>query len=104
MTADAVVGPAARRGADLAGRSDWGHQLTDTEVGELVEGVDVVRRGGRELTAVGPGDVVLPTRGPVIDGWADELEAGRGFVLVRGLPVGELGDEDAATAYVVMGV
>ncbi|HKA03365.1 MAG TPA: TauD/TfdA family dioxygenase [Acidimicrobiales bacterium] len=104
MTADAVVGPAARRGADLAGRSDWVHQLTDTEIGELVEAVDVVRRGGRELTAFGPGDVVLPTRGPVIDGWADELEAGRGFVLVRGLPVGDLGDEDAATAYVVMGV
>ena len=104
MTPDAVVGPAAWRGAELAGRSDWVHQLTDIEIGELVDAVAAVRRAGRELTALGRDDVVLATLGPVIDGWADELDAGRGFVVVRGLPVGELGEDDATAAYVVMGV
>jgi hypothetical protein len=40
----------------------------------------------------------------VIDGWADELDAGRGFVLVRGLPVDQLGERGASIAYVVLGV
>ena len=45
----------------------------------------------------------LPILSGVIDGWADELDAGRGFVLVRGVPVDELGEDGAAIAYVVMG-
>ena len=40
----------------------------------------------------------------ILKAWADQLDAGRGFVLVRGLPVDELGEEGAAIAYVVLGL
>jgi hypothetical protein len=73
---------AAWRGADLVGRRDWVHQLTDGEIGELTDTVDAVRRAGLEVTTLRRDDVALPTLGPVIDGWADDLDAGRGFVLV----------------------
>jgi hypothetical protein len=40
----------------------------------------------------------------VLEGWADELDRGRGFVLVRGVPVDGLGEEGSAIAYVILGV
>jgi hypothetical protein len=96
--------PAAWRGAELASRSDWIHQLTDAEVGELVDAVAMARGSGVEPTALRPEAVPLPRLGAVIDGWADALDAGRGFVLVRGLPVDDPGLDDASLAYVILGV
>ena len=46
----------------------------------------------------------LPALSKLIEGWADELDAGRGFVLVRGVPVDVLGEEGAAIAYVALGL
>ncbi len=105
MTTDVSPRPAAWRGAELAGRRDWVYELTADEVERAVR-----RRGGgpprpacRSTSCVGT-QVPLPMLSPVIDGWADELDAGRGFVLVRGVPVDELGEAGAAIAYVALGV
>ena len=95
--------PAAWRGADLAREAEWMHVLSSREIDELVHAVDVVRNAGIDLSELRPRDVPLRTLQPVIDGWADTLDTGRGFVLVRGLPVGDLGEEGAAIAYVVLG-
>jgi Taurine catabolism dioxygenase TauD, TfdA family len=104
MTAAVSQHPAAWRGADLAGSREWVHDLSGAEVEELVEAVAVVRRSGAPLAELCREEVPLATLSPVIDGWADELDAGRGFVLVRGLPVDELGETGAAIAYVLLGV
>ena len=94
---------AAWRGADLAREPDWMHVLSNREIDELVHAVDVVRDAAIDLSELRPQDVPLRTLQPVIDGWADALDTGRGFVLVRGLPVGDLGEEGAAIAYVALG-
>ena len=96
------TGRAGWRGVDLVGRGDWVHELAPAEIDELTDcsasgaGRGPRPRGRRE-------NVPLPTLSGVIEGWADELDAGRGFVLVRGVPVDELGEDGAAIAYVVMG-
>jgi hypothetical protein len=51
------------------------------------------------VAEVGRVDFELPGLAPVIAGWAHELDAGRGFVLVRGLPVDRMSEADAELAY-----
>ena len=94
----------AWRGVDLIGRGEWVHQLAETEIDELTDAVHIVRATGTPLAELHRDEVPLPTLARTIDSWADELDAGRGFVLVRGLPVDDLGEEDAAIAYVALGV
>jgi hypothetical protein len=92
----------------VAGRGpEWSpgvHELSVDEVGELVDAVEVVRRSGVPLEELHREQVPLPILSSVIDGWAEELDAGRGFVLLRGLPVDELDEAGAAIAYVALGV
>jgi hypothetical protein len=104
MTPASSLEAAAWRGVDVAGQSSWIHELSDSEVAELTAVVDEARRLGVGVDALRREDVALPTLAPVIGGWADELDAGRGFVLVRGLPVADLGDDGAAIAYVALGL
>jgi hypothetical protein len=94
-----VGGPAAWRGAALARRDDWIVRLTDAQIEELERARTAVRERGLALAQVGRDEFPLPTLAPVIAGWARELDAGRGFLLVRGLPVARWGDEDAALVY-----
>ena len=96
--------PAAWRAADIAGSAEWVHDLSGREIDELVGAVGEVRRRRIDLTDVRARDVPLPTLAPVIAGWSDVLDEGRGFILVRGLPVDELGEADAALAYMALGV
>jgi len=104
MTATASVDPAAWRGIELSRQTDWVHELSEGEIADLGEAVATVHRLGLDLTTVRRDDIPLPRLAPVIDGWADALDSGRGFVLVRGLPVDELGEDDAALAYMALGV
>jgi Taurine catabolism dioxygenase TauD, TfdA family len=104
MTMDASTRRAAWRGVDVANERDWVHQLTGTEVDELRRAVELVHSSGWALVELRREHVPLPTLAGVIDDWAEELDAGRGFVLVRGVPVDELGEQASAIAYVVLGV
>ena len=93
VTVDVTPGRAAWRGADLSSRRDWVYELSADEIEELRAVVERVRAAGLALDELRREDVPLPLLSPVIDGWADELDAGRGFVLVRGVPVDELGED-----------
>jgi len=94
-----VGGPAAWRGAELASRTDWTVPLDDGAIAELEAAAAAVRARGLALGAVRRDDFPLPTLAPVVRGWARELADGRGFLLVRGLPVERWRDEDAALVY-----
>ncbi len=96
--------PAAWRGADLTTSTVWLHELIPDEVGELVNLVDRLQRAGVPVDQLDREPLALPCLAPVVDGWADELDGGRGFVLVRGMPVDELGEDGSAMAYVALGL
>jgi Taurine catabolism dioxygenase TauD, TfdA family len=90
---------AAWRGADLAGRSDWVVRLTPEQIAELENAAAAAARRGLGLEDGREVDFPLPGLAPVIRDWARELAQGRGFVLVRGLPVERWGDERAGLVY-----
>ena len=91
--------PAAWRGSEMARRDDWIVRLTAAQIDELERAADAAAARGRDLAAVRREDFPLPTLAPALAGWAHELLHGRGFLLVRGLPVGRWGDERAALVY-----
>ena len=81
-----VEGRSAWIGAELARHpEEWIYQLSATELCELEAAAEAVR--GRDLAALAAADFALPTLGPAIDGMREEVLNGRGFVLIRGLPV-----------------
>ena len=72
-------------GAELAGRGDWIEHLSEDEIAE-VEGA--LRGLGNAGSLAGLSyEVPLPTLGPRLRGLLDEVLNGRGFVLIRSLPV-----------------
>ena len=94
-----VHGPAAWRGPELRDDGTWLHHLTDAQVGELEDAMTAVRDRGLSVLDVRREDFPLPTLAAVIEGWVDELDAGRGFVWVRGLPVERYSEEEASIIY-----
>ena len=96
----AIQGPAAWRGAELAKRPEsWTRELDTSEIDELQAACCAVRARGLPLGEIRREDFPLPTLAAAAAGWAREILHGRGFLLLRGLPVARWGDEDSALAY-----
>ena len=91
-----IEGPTAWRGADLAHDSSWRITLDPAQRKELEGAVRDVRARGLDLGQVHRADFPLPGLEPIIDGWRRELQEGRGFLVLRGIPVESWGDEDSA--------
>lgn len=87
---DPVRTPAAWRGDEMRRReSEWMLRLTPAEAAELREAVRHAMALGKPMGALTREDFPLPTLGARVREWAREVHHGRGFLLVRGAPVGE---------------
>lgn len=94
-----VHGPSVWYGRDLADRDDWIYRLSGEDVGEIDAAVETVRRRGTPMGAVTRAEFPLGRFGATLDALRDEVVNGRGFVLLRGLPVEQWSREVAALAY-----
>jgi hypothetical protein len=99
-----IRSPAAWRGQDLARRTDWQVPLGAEDVAALERAAATVRQRGLEPSQVTRGDFDVPLLHDRIRAWRDELVHGRGFVLVRGLPVARWGEEVASLVYWDLGL
>jgi alpha-ketoglutarate-dependent taurine dioxygenase len=82
---DVVDHPSAWRAADMADESAWTITLDDHHVDELDNALAGVR--DRPYDAITRDDFSLPTFSKVLDDVVDIVENGRGFVVLRGIPV-----------------
>ena len=87
------------RGAELAQSDTWIHHLNDAEIGELDAALAHAKTKGLSGTEVTRGDFPLNGLVATLDALGDELATGRGFFLLRGLPVEQYSKEDAGTIY-----
>jgi hypothetical protein len=95
-----IEGPSAWVGADMRQReAEWSYLLSPAEVAEIEAAVQAVRARGIDLTEIHREDFPLPTLGPVLDQLRSEVLNGRGFVLLRGMPVEDRPVAESATAY-----
>lgn len=92
-------GASAWIGEDLVHSDEWVHTLTPAEIAELEAALAQVEARGLAIGEIRRADFPLPTLAPTIDSWADELDSGRGFVLVRGLPVDRYSEKAASIIY-----
>ncbi|MFE4252832.1 TauD/TfdA family dioxygenase [Streptomyces sp. NPDC056910] len=90
------TGPAVWRGRDLSASPAWALHLSPARLDELDAALRTVRARGTPLLKVTADHFPLPTLAGELRGAADELENGRGFVLVRGIPVERYSEEAAA--------
>jgi hypothetical protein len=93
-----VGGPAAWIGSDLAGRDVWRETLRPDQADELLAATAAARSAKKSPTDLRASDFPLPTLGPAIARWREELRTGRGFVLVSGIPVDRITDSEAEVA------
>ena len=99
-----VEGPAAWRGDVLSRSTEWIYELSDEERTELEE---VGRRfvaSDPDLRTVTAAEYPLPANAEHLREVAEQLDTGRGFVLVRGLRTEEYGDVLAAAIFFVIGL
>ena len=95
-----VEGPSAWIGADLRDReSEWSYRLSTSEIAELEAALKLVRARGLDIADIRRDDFPLPTLGPVLEQLRAEVLNGRGFVLLRGVPVEDRPIAESATIY-----
>jgi hypothetical protein len=93
-----IDGPSAWIGAEIAHRpEEWTYQLSPSDLTEIEAATASCR--GRDIASITRDDFPLPTFGPVLERMRGELLNGRGFVLLRGLPVEGRPIVESATAY-----
>lgn len=88
------------KGSDLKSKTeDWMVILSGAEIDEIEQAVEAVSTSGLTMKDVTRNRFPLPTLSTKIENWRKEISNGRGFVVVRGLPVDTWGEEKSAMAY-----
>lgn len=75
------------------------HRLSPDEIGELERAMAHAVKTEKELTSITRDDFPLESFAATIDAFAQELDRGRGFLLVRGLPVTEYSEHEASVIF-----
>lgn len=91
--------PSVWVGSDFEHSDDWIVHLTADHIAELNAAVSAVKRRGLSVPAIAKDDFALPRFGAVLRDVSDALENGRGFALLRGLPVEDYAPGDLEILY-----
>ena len=94
-------GEAAWYGADLAKTSDWALTLNGAQIQELEQAAEATL--DRDIAGLTDIDLPLPTLDPILRGMRQDVVDGRGFSLLRGLPVDDWPKEISARAFWAIG-
>ncbi len=95
----AISGAGAWKRADFRGPEDWTYRFSSQTVEEMNAAIHAFRRKGIGLDALTPADFPLPSFDADAVRLREELLDGRGFVLLRGLPIERHSDEEATLLY-----
>src|SRR5262245_56773955 len=96
----AIRGPSAWIGAEMRHReAEWTYRLSAVENAEIDTAGRGVQARGVDIADIRRQDFPLPTLGRVLDRLRGEVLDGRGFVMLRGMPVEHRSIEENATAF-----
>lgn len=94
-----VMEPSAWIGANLRNEPDWTYTFTPDELDELDTVLQQVKTRGLALNEIDREAFPLPTLSAKLSACLDEIRLGRGFVVLRGLPVQAYSDEDVGLLF-----
>jgi Taurine catabolism dioxygenase TauD, TfdA family len=99
-----IEGPAAWRGMDLRKSGDFTYRLTHAEIIEIDVAVQAIVQQGIDHIAIDRHNFELPQLGEHLTLIRDDiLLQGRGFIVIRGVPVERYSTEEAAAAFLGIG-
>ena len=91
--------PAAWTAADMAKTDAWRHEFTGPEIDDLRNVITGLTADGVDLMPLTRDDFPMPNLGKTLRDIREDLVYGRGFVLLRGLPIDEFGKRGGAAAF-----
>lgn len=98
------TGAAAWYGPETSRRDDWLMPLDAADVAEVEAATKALVARSADIAAIAARDFPLPSLGPKLRARVDdEVLNGRGFLLLRGLPVERWSMAEAATAFFGLG-
>ncbi|HEX5379936.1 MAG TPA: TauD/TfdA family dioxygenase [Phenylobacterium sp.] len=99
-----ITSPAAWIGPEQAARGDWTYRLTPAQLDQLSSTAAALVASGRPMSEITAADAPLEALAPLIRQWRSDLADGRGFLLIKGLPVNAWTYDQAAMAYWILGL
>ncbi len=94
---------AAWYGAEMARRTDWLVQFTEHEIAEIEAATKRLAATARDIVTIRCDEFPVPTLHSRLQALLDEVLNGRGFVLLRGLPIERWTQYEAALAFYGLG-
>jgi len=101
---ETVRHPSAWYGRDLVNDGSWIVHLGPGHLTEIATAVESVARRGLPFAALTKDDFPMPTLGPQLRQWQDEIVNGRGFYVLRGLNTEAYSDEQVGTIFWAIGL
>jgi hypothetical protein len=98
-----IDGPQIWYGPTMSASDEWVHVVSETDLAEIDAAMRPLVNADREIARIGKADFELPTLAPKLAAIREEVMAGRGFALIRGLPVDRWSMREAATVYYGIG-
>jgi len=98
-----ISGPSVWYGPDLARDRRWIESLTTAEIEEVDRAVRMLDSESRDIITIRAEDFPLPTLAPRLRSLLEEVLNGRGFVLLRALPVANWNPRQTAIAFFGIG-
>ena len=95
--------PSAWRGPDLVNSTEWAYQLSASDIAEIDAAIAPLVAREADIAKITQADFPLPTLGPKLTALCNDVIHGRGFALMRGLPVERYSIRESATAYFGVG-
>ena len=104
MLKEPITGPSVWVAADFEGDDSWINVLSDAEIEQIDAAVAKAKAAGVIYPEMAKGDIDLGFLEPKMAVWRDELESGRGFFLLRGLPIERYSDDEINLIYYGLGL
>ncbi|HEU0251903.1 MAG TPA: TauD/TfdA family dioxygenase, partial [Pyrinomonadaceae bacterium] len=90
-------------GSEIADSTEWIEQISNDEIGEVEDAVDEFDRSGFAIEKITAERVPLPRLAVRLQHILHEVLNGRGFVLIKQLPVDRWPRRQAAIAFLIIG-
>jgi hypothetical protein len=94
-----IVAACAWRGETLARETSWIVRLSEAEIADVERALATAKASGKALEAITREDFPLTAMRPRLEAALADMYEGRGFVVLRGLPVQRWSDDDTGLVF-----
>ena len=99
-----IEDPSAWKGKDIKDDGSWIYHWSDQSISVLEKALENVKQKGLQVPDFTKEDFPITELSEEISYFNEELENGKGFIVIRGLPIERYTDDEAAIIYYGLGL